>query len=52
MWDKCYHVGPSGISGNICYHVGANVIICEQKLSSGKEECGRKRYHVGVNVII
>jgi len=22
-----YHVGPSDISGNICYHVGANFIM-------------------------
>jgi hypothetical protein len=42
MWDKCNHLGPSGISGNICYHVGANVIMWEHMLS-----CGNKCYHVG-----
>jgi len=42
MWDKWYHVEPSGISENICYHVGANVIMWEQMLSSGK-----KCNHVG-----
>ncbi len=53
MWDERYHLnrmlsnGANVIIWSKCYHVGRNVIIWDEMLSTGME-----LYHLGWNVII